>query len=64
MTQYFMYNETGSVFSLTEVYMWFEYETNEETFKGTFENYMKNFTEVRPIVDNPDESNTDDWEAI
>lgn len=64
MTQYFMHNATGSVFSLSEVYLWYEYELREESFKGEFETYLKNFTEVRPVVDNPDEGNPDDWEAV
>lgn len=60
MTRYFMHNETGSVFTIEEIQFWYE----DENFNGSFEDYLKDFTEVTPIVDNPDDSNPDDWEAL
>lgn len=65
MTRYFMHNETGSVFTIEELQSLYE---EDENFEGSFEDYFNDvteeLTEVVPIVDNPDDSTPDDWEAL
>lgn len=55
MTRYFMFDETGSVFTEEELHEW---EAKGEKIDWS------HFVEVRPIVDNPFEGRADDWEAV
>lgn len=57
MTRYFMVIETGSVYTEEELCEWEESDEENEIDWNAF-------CEVRPKVENPDDSNPDDWEEI
>lgn len=57
MTRYFMIIETGSVYTEEEIREWDESDEENEID-------WDKICEVRPNVENPDDSNPDDWEEI
>nr|DAS36748.1 MAG TPA: hypothetical protein [Caudoviricetes sp.] len=57
MTRYFMIIETGSVYTEEEIREWDESDEENELD-------WDEICEVRPKVENPDDSNPDDWEEI
>lgn len=57
MTRYFMIIETGSVYTEEEIREWDESDEENELD-------CDEICEVRPKVENPDDSNPDDWEEI
>lgn len=57
MTRYFMIIETGSVYMEEEIREWDESDEENELD-------WDEICEVRPKVENPDDSNPDDWEEI
>lgn len=66
--KFYMVPETGSVYSIEEIREIFTAWKSESGFTGTFEEYFGRFCDdlitVIPIVDDPDDSNPDDWAAL
>ena len=66
--RWFMVPETGTVYSLEEIKEIFQSWKAETGFSGDFEEYWDTYCsdldEVRPIVDDPDDGNSSDWELL
>lgn len=66
--RFYMVPETGTVYSLEEIEEIFIAWKSETGFPGDFEEYWDTYCsdleEVRPIVDDPDDSDSNDWELL
>lgn len=66
--RFYMVPETGTVYSLEEIKEIFLAWKSETGFPGDFEEYWSQYCEdldeVRPIVDDPDDCNSSDWELL